>query len=70
MEWAQVLTVFAVVVAYFTTIIILYLHLDNKTDKTISSMREDTKQFHNDIMMEMRDFHGRLIAIEERARIK
>ncbi len=56
MDWSQVLTVFAVVIANLTTVIILYCHLDNKTNGLIQVIREDVKAISN----EMKDFHGRL----------
>jgi len=59
MYWSQVLTVFAVVIANLTTLIILYCHLDNKTNTLL-----------NAIQNEMKDFHGRLCAIEERNKTK
>lgn len=55
MDWAQVLTVFAVVIANLTTVIILYCHQDNKTTAFLKAIQD-----------EMKDFHGRLCAIEER----
>lgn len=73
MDWAQVLTVLVVIATNLGTVISLYLHLDNKTNKAIeegrketneilNAIREDMNQFH----LAMRDFHGRLCAIEER----
>jgi hypothetical protein len=57
MDWTQVLTVFVIVATNLTTVIFLYCHLDNKTNQTLQA-----------IQTEMRDFHGRLISIEERNR--
>jgi len=57
MDWTQVLTVFAIVATNLGTVIFLHMHLDNKCDKTLQA-----------IHMEMKDFHGRLCAIEERNR--
>lgn len=55
MEWNQVLTIVgANVVLIFASVgtaITLYLHTDKKIDA---------------ILQEMKDFHGRLISIEER----
>lgn len=59
MDAAQVWTVFGVIATNLATVIILYLHLDNKTQATLNAI-------HN----EMKDFHGRLCAIEaERTRL-
>ena len=66
MDWTQVLTVFAVVISNLTTVIILYCHLDNKTDKTLDAIRQDIKSFQIAVQAEMKDFHGKLCAIEER----
>ena len=55
MDWTQVLTVFAVIATNLGTIIALYIQTDNK----IHAIHEEIK-----------DFHGRLCAIEERNRGK
>ena len=55
MDLIQVITVFAVVATNLTTVIILHCHLDSKTNTLLSA-----------IQAEIRDFHGRLCAIEER----
>jgi hypothetical protein len=47
----EVITVFAVVATNLTTVLILYCQTDRKIDA---------------ILQEMKDFHGRLCAIEER----
>lgn len=52
MDWLQALVI---VGANLATIVTLYIYLDNKTNAVISEMRS-----------EMKDFHGRLCAIEER----
>ena len=51
MDWTQVLTVFAVIATNLGTIIALYIKTDSKIDA---------------IHQEMKDFHGRMCAIEER----
>ena len=53
MDWAQILTVFAVIATNLGTVIALYLQTDKKIDA---------------IQGEIKDFHGRLCAIEERNR--
>jgi hypothetical protein len=55
MEVAQVLTIFAVVATNLITVITLYIHSDNKMNAALKSISD-----------EMKDFHGRLCAIEER----
>lgn len=46
------------------TTIPMYIH----TSSQIEAIRSESIQFHKDIYDEMRDFHGRLISIEERQR--
>ncbi len=66
MDWTHVITVFAIMATNLGTVIVLFCHLDNKTDKTISAMREESNATLRAIQIEMKDFHGRLCAIEER----
>jgi hypothetical protein len=53
MDWTQVLTVFAVIATNLGTVIALYIQTDTKLTA---------------IHMEMKDFHGRMCAIEERSK--
>ena len=62
MDWTQVLTVFAVIATNLGTIIALYCQMDKKLDEH----RRETTQILLSIQQEMKDFHGRLCAIEER----
>ena len=62
MDWTQVLTVFAVIATNLGTVIALYIQLDKKTDEN----RKETSDILRAIQTEMKDFHGRLCAIEER----
>lgn len=55
MEWGQIIIVFGVIATNLMTVIILHLHMDNKTTTFLNAVQE-----------EMKDFHGRLYAIEER----
>jgi len=57
MDWTQILTVFVIVATNLITVIALHTHLDNKTNNLIKAIAD-----------EMKDFHGRLCAIEERNR--
>lgn len=66
MDWTQVLTVFAVIATNLGTIIALYCQMDRKIDEH----RRDTTQILLGIQAEMKDFHGRLCAIEERNKNK
>ncbi len=62
MEWTQVLTVFAIVATNLGTVIVLYCQLDRKLDEN----RKDTHLILQGIQSEIKEFHGRLCAIEER----
>lgn len=55
MDWAQVLTVFAIMATNLITVITLYIHSDNRMNAALKAINE-----------EMKDFHGRLCTIEER----
>ncbi len=59
MEWSQVVTIIcaniALILAMFGSIIAIWLHTDKKIEA---------------IQSEMRDFHGKLCAIEERNKQK
>lgn len=62
MDWTQVLTVFAVIATNLGTIIALYCQMDRKLDEH----RKETTAILMGIQQEIKDFHGRLCAIEER----
>ena len=61
-DWTIIISVFAVVITNLGTVIALYLHLDKKLDEG----RKETNILLKAIADEMKDFHGRLCAIEER----
>lgn len=54
-DLTQVLTVFAIVATNVVTVITLYIHTDNKMSAALKGIQD-----------EMKDFHERLIRIEER----
>jgi hypothetical protein len=58
----EVITVFAIVATNLGTVIALYLQQDKKTEEH----RKETADILRAIQTEMKDFHGRLCAIEER----
>lgn len=62
MDLAQLITIFAIVATNLGTVIFLHCHLDSKID----SNRRETNEILKGIQDEMKDFHNRLIAIEER----
>lgn len=77
MNWEQILTVFAVIATNLGTVLALYMQMDRKIDENrketneiMRSIQEDSRSFQKAIIEEMKDFHGRLCAIEERSKIK
>jgi hypothetical protein len=64
MDLTSVLTVFAIVATNLITVITLYIHSDNKAQSLLNAIRSDVNAIHT----EMKDFHGRLVAIEERSK--
>jgi len=66
MDWTQVITVFAVIATNLGTIIALYCQMDRKLDEH----RNQTNSLLMGMQAEMKDFHGRLCAIEERNKLK
>lgn len=57
MDWIQALTIGGMFLANIVTVITLYVHQDSKSTNLLAA-----------IHAEMKDFHGRLCAIEERNR--
>jgi hypothetical protein len=64
MDMIQVLTVIGVAVANIGTTITLFMWATNRSEEN----RKETVRLLEAIQMEMKDFHGRLCAIEERNR--
>jgi hypothetical protein len=66
MDWSQVLTILGGNIALFLWATRQarsdFLHLDKKMDEN----RKETQQIVKAIQEEVREFHGRLCAIEER----
>lgn len=54
-QWQPLVELIVVLLTILGSTIPLYLHTDNKLEAALQGIRED-----------MRDFHGRLCAIEER----
>lgn len=54
-NWQPIIEIGIVVAAVFGTTVPLYLHTDNKLHAALTEIKAETK-----------DFHGRLIAIEEK----
>ncbi len=68
MDWIQVLTIvgsnLAIMLTFFGVSIGLYVHIDRK----IEEGRKETNEILRSIVEEMKDFHGRLCAIEEKSK--
>lgn len=63
-QWQPLVELIIVLMTILGSTIPLYLHTDNKLEASMSKL-DDTLQ---GIREDMRDFHGRLCAIEERNR--
>lgn len=70
LDWTQILTGFAIVTPNLITVITLYIHTDNKMGAAIQALNEEAKRFNEKWIEETKDFHGRLVAIEERNKPK
>lgn len=64
MGWEQVLLVAGMFAANIITVIMLYIHSDSKMEANHKETRDLIKAIYD----EMKDFHGRLCAIEEKNR--
>lgn len=61
---SQILTVFAIIATNLGTVIVLYC----QNDKKIDEHRKETMTILLAIQQEIKDFHGRLCAVEEKNR--
>lgn len=75
MDMVQVLTVIGVAIANIGTTITLFIWSTNHSESIrkqislqVEEQRRETNRLIEAIQMEMKDFHGRLCAIEERNR--
>ena len=73
MHWDQILTVFAVIITNLGTVIGLYLHTDSKMENhrkdletKIDENRKETNAILEAIRQDIKEFHGKLCALEER----
>jgi len=64
--WTIVGSNLAMMAVIFGSLIAMWLHTDSK----IESSRKETNEIIKAMLDEMKDFHGRLCAIEERNRGK
>lgn len=58
-QWQPIVELIVVLMTILGSTIPLYMHTDNKLETALEAIRQD-----------MRDFHGRLCAIEERKNLK
>lgn len=72
-RWQHIIELSLIIFSTLVTTITLYLHTDSKIDAMHQTMREisreiqtEIKAMHAESQLEMKDFHGRLCAIEER----
>lgn len=70
MDWTQVLTIvganIVLIMGMLGTVIALHLNSDKKISAMQTAVYNEMKDFHKALGAESKDFHGRLIAIEER----
>jgi hypothetical protein len=62
--WIPVIELAVLAFTTLGTTITLFLHSDGKTEE----FRKEVLSLHKEMAQEMKDFHGRLITIEERNR--
>lgn len=70
MEWIQVFVIVGSNVAVMIPMFILHRSESNADRRESAADRRDILQLIRDIQTEMKDFHGRLCAIEERNKTK
>ena len=63
-QWQPLVELIVVLMTILGSTIPLYIHTDNKLESAMSKIDDTLKGIRED----MRDFHGRLCAIEERNR--
>lgn len=61
-QWQPIIELIVVLMTILGSTIPLYIHTDNKLDKALQGIQGEIKAMNQ----EMKDFHGRLCAIEER----
>lgn len=61
-NWELVISLVTIVFITLGSNISLYIHSSSQMDRQMSGIREEISAIHQ----EMKDFHGRLCAIEER----
>jgi hypothetical protein len=61
-EWRPLLELCVVLVTVLGSTVPLYIHMDNRAHEQVTAIHQTLEGIRQD----MRDFHGRLCAIEER----
>jgi Na+-translocating ferredoxin:NAD+ oxidoreductase RnfG subunit len=64
MDWTPILTVFAIVATNLVTVIMLFIHSDNKAEAS----KLITNSLIAEIQKEMKDFHARMEVLGERSK--
>lgn len=74
MGWPEVLTIvganFVLMISFLASMYVFFTHLDTKNTTMINHLDTKTNNILTAIQQEMKDFHGRLCAIEERKKLK
>lgn len=65
-NWQPLIELIVVLATIVGTTVPLYIHTDNKTNEIVREIRAEMRQFQEEI----KNFHGRMCAIEERNREK
>lgn len=64
MDWMAIIGIATIILANLGTVIMLHIHLDNRTNETVKAIYADIKQFREDLKEsrdDMKDFHSRLV---------
>lgn len=68
MDTTQAFAVAGIIATNLITIITLYMHLDNKCDKTLRAIQEEMKDFHGRLERQDAEFKSSFLLIEERSK--
>jgi len=66
MDTTQAFAVAGIIATNLITIITLYMHLDNKCDKTLRAIQMEMKEFHGKLIKQDAEFKSAMLIIEER----
>lgn len=68
MDTTQAFAVGGIIATNLITIITLYMHLDNKCDKTLRAIQEEMKDFHGRLERQDAEFKANFLLREEKMR--